>query len=296
MFRFISLAPIKYDQRLFDKYFETISIRRHSLLDGTSVYTANAYLKNSLIPAWKNDSQLYSSSDGSGTSVYENEAVYKSISEGIERLAFYQNFDSEKYGFKLDCSTNGLAAFPGIFQSSARRIALIEAIERWSIHQFWEGRLGILEKTGNKGINNIFIRTPFRGIVTVISTYSFEKEGALRRAYGFASGTSEKSTLFRAMIELSRNFEVLTSFDDSQVTKVSGLLEKRLLYFSNEKGMYLFDQKIASARKILSQSVLKPRVIVDESIKGIWTGDCHVHRILFDDTTSASTAEDIFAF
>ncbi|MGZ3742844.1 MAG: hypothetical protein ACXWRA_03210, partial [Pseudobdellovibrionaceae bacterium] len=147
MIRSISLAPLKYNQKVFDKFFETISIRRHELLDGTKVFTANSYLKKSLIPKWKEINQLYSSCDGSGTSIYENEAIYKSISEGIERLAFYNNIDNKKLGFNIDCSTNGLAAFPGLFQSSARQIALAEAIERWSIHEFWAGRLGITNVT-----------------------------------------------------------------------------------------------------------------------------------------------------
>ena len=78
---------------------------------------------------------LYSDADGTGTSETPMVARYMAISETMERWAYRVKVranDRELYGFDIDESSNGMAAFPGLFHTEARKRALLEAVERVS--------------------------------------------------------------------------------------------------------------------------------------------------------------------
>jgi len=71
-------------------------------------------------------------------------ARYMAISEAMERWAFHvkvNDFDRDLYGFDRDASSNGMAAFPGLFKSAARKKAYHEALERFALIGWWDGRL-----------------------------------------------------------------------------------------------------------------------------------------------------------
>src|SRR5690606_18440018 len=77
--------------------------------------------------------QLYSNWDGTGSDIYLKLSFYKAVSEALERWCYYSVCDDDKYGFDLDKTTNGMAAFPSIFTKTVRENARFEAFERWSI-------------------------------------------------------------------------------------------------------------------------------------------------------------------
>lgn len=280
MLESLSLAPLKYNKFMFDKFFETVSIRAHNLLDGTDVYTANAYLKEELLPSWKDKNLLYSNCDGSGTSQYKNEAIYKAVSEGLERLAFYRNFNNSDLGFDRDCSTSGMAAFPGLFQSFARKLAYNEAIERWSLKSFWDGLTPIRKiQSGEENIYSFL--TPFSKIFSVIVYRDIQIQNELRRIYGFASANKLARAIFKAKVELNRNFEVLSNMPMLKPSTEMNLMERRLLFFSETKGVLMFDAACERASELEIKPAL-PSVLVDSPVVGEWSPYCHIHRVLFE--------------
>src|SRR5437870_5431045 len=74
---------------------------------------------------------LYSSADGTGTDSVVSVARHKAVSEALERWAFHATVRSERaeeFGFDVDPSTCGMAAFPGLLRRQARRKAVLEAV------------------------------------------------------------------------------------------------------------------------------------------------------------------------
>jgi len=83
---------------------------------GKQAHQANAYLAPGLIRG-KPALCVYGNADGTGASGSAQVARHMAISEALERWAFYelsQGDESAKYGFDVDNSTNGMAAFPGL--------------------------------------------------------------------------------------------------------------------------------------------------------------------------------------
>ncbi len=290
----LSLAPLKYNNVTFEKFFESLSTKKHRLLGGEHVFTANSYLKKELVPDWKPQNQLYSTCDGSGTSKYKNEAVYKSISEGLERLAFYQNHDNVDLGFHIDCSTTGMAAYPGIFKSYARRLAYYEAIERWSLQMFWKGLMPIEKLKSIEGENVFRFKIPFREAVAVLIYRDMTIGQMNRRVYGFASSSNTERALKKSRIELDRNFEVFSLVKALDYSTMN-LQEKRLVYFSEKSGIDQFDEVCKNALKSKVQ-MGKPKILVDSQIMGSWNPYCDIYRVLFEGMSSANTRVDEFLF
>ena len=120
----LNLAPWYY-KKLFTEndIINKIEYFEIDLITKVHQFEAVAFLKDNLVPNWVGKSQIYKNCDGSGTSSHKNIAVYKSISEALERLAYYQLVDSDKYAFHLNPSTTGMAAFPHFVNKNVRRNA-----------------------------------------------------------------------------------------------------------------------------------------------------------------------------
>jgi hypothetical protein len=81
---------------------------------GRHMYQANAWLSDRIVTKRKRYA-LYSDADGTGTAQSPMIARYMAISETMERWAYRAKLradDRELYGFDIDESTNGMAAFP----------------------------------------------------------------------------------------------------------------------------------------------------------------------------------------
>ena len=136
------------------------------------MFQANAWLSDKIVSR-RQKFALYSDADGTGTSDTPMVARYMAISETMERWAYrvkVRATDRELYGFDIDESSNGMAAFPGIFHTEARRRATLEAVERTSIIAWWEGVIdGEVRSTEWPGISALVLPSPIGFGVTVVA-------------------------------------------------------------------------------------------------------------------------------
>jgi ribosomal protein S12 methylthiotransferase accessory factor YcaO len=105
------------------------------------MYQANALLCGSIVPERK-ATALFAIADGSGTHTSASVARHIAVSEALERWAITsisQSARRSSYGFDLDLTSNGMAAFPGLIAKQARRFARLEAVERHCLFGWWEG-------------------------------------------------------------------------------------------------------------------------------------------------------------
>lgn len=282
----MSLAPWKY-RKVFKRFggpIEDIALRKVAKVDTLleqSHFEAVAYLQPKYVPEWKPRFYIYGQADGTGTGYTEIEAIHRAISEAIERWAFYSISRSnlaDRFGFHLDGGTAGMAAFPGFFRSSARKSALREAIERWSILAWW---FGLLPAEVGSFSQSIVLR-PLKNVTTVILSVPL---GAYEvHAYGFAAGATMREAEFRARVELDRNCRLIDSYfskggDSVRPTEGMALLERRLLWFAAGEGRAVFDEKVRSSLK-LPRKCASPNLIVDTNIPGPWEKYATVWRCL----------------
>lgn len=280
----LSLAPwfyrnllVQNDLMTSPEFFGT------ELVNNKHVYEANIFLHDHLRPAWLKKSEIYKNCDGSGASEYKNIAVYKSISEALERLAFYELVEStqKKYCFDLNPTTTGMAAFPQITTHASRENAKTEAVERWALHEFNKFKLPIIQHSSL--IPNLFhyeLTTPFKNIK--VSLIAFKTNNFY--AYGFAGGSNLNYSFDRAIIELSRNVRVLSKIyvDLTHEQNFSISTDKTIFYFSTQEGFDLFQNKIhSSSSKIINNN---PKILCDLELKGYWSKYTKVWRFLLEDS------------
>src|ERR1700691_102703 len=176
---------------------------------GRPMYQANAWLSDKVVSRRKKFA-LYSDADGTGTSETAMVARYMAISETMERWAYrvkVRAADRELYGFDVDESSNGMAAFPGLFQTEARKRALLEAVERSSVIAWWEGVLdGEVRSTDWPGINALVLPSPIGFGVTVVA-FREVRDGCF--AYGHGAAKDFFGAAERAVMELALNEYVL---------------------------------------------------------------------------------------
>ena len=280
----LNLAPWYYRNLLGkNNILECPEFFEINLLNGQRNYEAVVSLKENLRPKWVPSSKIYRNSDGSGTSKYKNIAVYKSISEALERLAFYELVDQQKaeYCFDLNPTTTGMAAYPSIFSSQARIHAKQEAVERWAIHQFNLNHLP-LKKYASEIVNltHYEIIVPFNDVK--VSLLSFMCNDFY--VYGFAGGQNLKQSFDKALIELDRNIRVLKKAYslDHKESDYKLATDKTILFFASEEGYLLFKDKVMQApRKIFNK---EPKVLCDVELKGEWSKYTRVWRYLLEDS------------
>lgn len=244
---------------------------------GKPVFQANAYLASGLVRG-KPSLNLYGNADGTGAGNSPQVARHIAISEALERWAFYetsQRPDAAQFGFDHDHSTNGMAAFPGFFKGQARRRAQFEALERWALVSWWSGHL----RASVVG-DSLFGVTALRleqevgiGEVAVL----FRRSASGHVSYGYSAGSSFKSAVARAAVELARNEFVVGYYKlSSAVREVSNCFEKRCLYFAGEEGHAEF------LRRVFDRRPLRPArwsVRFDGELTGPWSRYATVWRV-----------------
>ncbi len=236
---------------------------------GRRVIQANARL----IPGLTRPRQLslYGTADGTGTHPVASIARHKAVSEALERWAFHAVVCSDRaaeFGFDIDPSSNGMSAFPGLLRRQARRTALLEAVERFSLISWWEGMIdGQQFETDWPGVSAVAINGPFGG-VTVI-TWALTEWGGL--AYGHAAEESFTAACERAIVELARHEWLLRSkwlaFAAGETPKPSSIFEQRCLFFASPEGHDLFQQRLG---RRASGPQPQPEIICDRDIPGPW--------------------------
>ena len=244
---------------------------------GRRMIQANARLSAGLTP--KREKSIYSDADGSGTHPRASVARHMAVSEALERWAFHsvvRSCRAAEFGFDVDPSSNGMSAFPGLVRTHARRKAMLEAVERYSLISWWEGCApGRLFQTDWPGVSAVAIDGPFGG-VTVI-TYARTDYGGY--AYGHAAEESFGGACERAVVELARHEWVLRSkwleFVSGERRAPTDLFERRCLHFSSEEGHQQFLRRVESRS---SGAMQRPTVVCDRDIPGPWADYATVWR------------------
>lgn len=290
----MNLAPWKYRNVIKSKGGPIDHVNLHSItIHGAKYYDAYAYLNQNLIDGHTAKPKIYGTGGGMGTSQYANVAYYKAISEALERWAhaFLINAQNAAYGFNIDASTSGMAAFPGLTSHEVRRSAFFEAVERWSLQKWWSGELNHeFIKIGD--INAIRILSPWTKVSIVLLWQKIS--GLNLTAYGFAAARDRNSSYQHGLIELIRNSRVIERFCGRFYpngftrpdiwSDVNDMYEKRLLYFATEIGHHIFKNRLAATFTIFNNCL--PRCLIDEELRGSWSRYCKVWRVLFEPSTT----------
>jgi hypothetical protein len=266
----LSLAALRYRDILAAHGGPVLSIESGLFpVRGQLVTLANVRLKPGL--TWKSPLTLFSDADGTGTDPVASVARHKAISEAMERWAFYALVKSEQaqeFAFDVDPSTTGMSAFPGFRRRQARRSAVLEAIERFSLISWWDGHVEALQcETDWPGVSAVAIDGPFGGIAVI--AYAKTEWGGY--VYGHAAEESFGSACERAVGELARHEWILRSRWLTAVggtaTEPSNLFERRCLFFATDEGHELFQER--AARRPTGAKP-RPEIICDRDIPGPW--------------------------
>jgi ribosomal protein S12 methylthiotransferase accessory factor YcaO len=237
---------------------------------GRKLLLANATLKPGLTR--KTPCALFSSeADGTGVHQLPSVARHIAISEALERWAFSELVQSDRaadYGFDVDPSTCGMSAFPGLFGRQARRRSVLEAIERFTLMAWWEGRAeGRHFDTDWPGVSAVAIDGPFGGVTVVV--YARTQWGGY--AYGHAADESFSGACERAILELGRHEWVMRSWWLARVAgerrTPANRFERRCVHFATEAGFETFRRRL---ERRASGPMPKPEIICDAELPGPW--------------------------
>jgi ribosomal protein S12 methylthiotransferase accessory factor YcaO len=272
-----------------------LSIRQTQTADqhrNSDIFEALAYLAPQFRDSDRNPPILYGDVDGTGSGPTALEALHRAISEAIERWAFHTEKHSGRYGFDVDAGTNGMAAFPQLWRDHARRIAELEALERWSLSAWWEGFIN--GAYSQSPIETCTIIEPSPGAFTAI--LSSETNGLF--SYGFACAPTIATAKSRARTELRRNQRVIercAALGLGTYTTGLSLNERRLLWFSRPDGHHRF---LKRSNTPATQSRKKPKKLFDGEIRGDWSEYATVWRVLFEPVSESFTSgnEQYFLF
>lgn len=272
----ISLAPFLYRHISVEHKGPIAKVEADKVsLPNHPLYQANAYLRPDLIGG-KPAAAVYGSADGTGSSDNPAIAQHKAISEALERWAFMETANTEparsKYFFHLDPTSNGMAAFPG-FKSQARKAARMEALERWALISWWDGRLSAkVSRAPYLNVGMVQIEHDQEGEVVIL----YHKSAAGHVAYGHAAGSTTATAAARAAIELARAEYVIARYRArGGLAKVSNFLERRAIHFSTPEGHSQFLERVNSAP---SKPAPQWQTLFDGEIAGPWSEFATVWR------------------
>lgn len=278
----VSLAGLRYRDVLAKDGgpIERLEISDSSAF-GERCFMANAWVRSDLIKV-RRALTVYGSADGSGTHTSPLVARYMAISEALERWAYHDcvhSADAGRYGFDLDPTSNGMAAFPGVRARAARRAALFEAIERASLFDWWEGRVaGELLPTPWPGVHAIQIPNPLGIGVTVVTFSECEPDCF---AYGHATGASFRSACARSVVEMQRSAYVLRHHQAALAAGRCGSptdrFERRCVFFSTPEGHAVFQERVARG---VFTPYLAWRIACDCEVNGPWSRYANIWRVL----------------
>jgi hypothetical protein len=207
---------------------------------------ANAFLKAELTTG-KSNYAIYGQADGTGSAGSAAIACHMAISEALERWAFlamHNRPEGRRYGFDVDRSSNGMAAFPGMFRNQAASRARLEALERFALIAWWDGRLPA-ERMGSPfpGVDLVRIHhNAGEGEVVILVQRS--RAGV---AYGHAAGRTVRSAACKAAVELARaDFVLVAHRAKGALVQAANFFERRALFFSTDEGYAAFERRLAT--------------------------------------------------
>lgn len=278
----LNLAPLRYRDVLAANGgpLEEVTCRETSLL-GERWFTANAHLREDL-SAGVGKKQVYGNASGSGSDRSPLVARFKAISEAMERWAHWAMFrsaEAARYGFDVDPSSTGLAAFPGLVARQARAAALMEAAERFNLLHWWEGWLVARPaRSPWSGVDAAVIESEAPGVTVVLHRRA--EHG--HHAYGHAAAATFAEACRHAAIEMQRHESAVGRY----VTVRRGEeppadmhpIERRSLFFASDAGYAVFLEHLCG-KPIGARA--HPQPVFDGAVPGPWERYAHVWRVLF---------------
>ncbi|HZZ57497.1 MAG TPA: hypothetical protein VFE31_06680 [Opitutaceae bacterium] len=272
----LSLAPFLYRHVSAEHRGPIAKVEADKVsLPNHPLYQANAYLRPDL-NGGRPSTTVYGSADGTGSSDNPAVAQHKAISEALERWAFMESAHAEptrsKYCFDLDPTTNGMAAFPG-FKHQARKGARMEALERWAIISWWDGRLAAkVTRAPYLNVGMVRIEHDQDGEVVIL----YHKSAAGHVAYGHAAGSNLPSAAARAAIELARSEYVIARYRArGGLAKIGNFMERRAIHFSTPEGHSQFLERVNSSP---DKAAPQWKTRFDGEIEGPWSQFATVWR------------------
>jgi len=252
---------------------------------GVRQFQANAYLRPELV-AWRSAGQVFGEAAGTGSADSPMVARFKAISEAIERwahMAVLTSPDQGRFGFDVDPSSNGMAAFPGLLRRQARPAALMEAAERFNVLSWWEGRLRASKaETRWPGINAAVLVSGAPGVTVIL--YRRAAEGHV--AYGHAAARDFDSACARAALELERHDFVVRRYllahagnGTREVTDTAHPIERRSVFFAQPEGHEMFLERLRSRPEVPAK--LEPPLVFDGPVPGPWDKYAAVWRVCY---------------
>jgi hypothetical protein len=281
----INLASFRYRKILAEAGGP---VERLAMVDttvlGVRKFQANAYLRPDLI-AWKSAGNVFGEAAGTGTADSPMEARFKAISEAVERwahMAVLTSDDRGRFGFDVDPSSNGMAAFPGLWRRQARAAAEMEAAERFNVLSWWEGRLPAREMdTRWPGVRAAVLASGAPGVTVIL----FRRAPNGHFAYGHAAGRDFDSACLRAAVELERHEYVVQRFllahagvAKGELSATAHPMERRSLFFAHPEGHELFLERLRSTPR---QVRAEPKLVFDDFVPGEWTRYADVWRVVY---------------
>lgn len=283
----MNLAPFRY-RNVLSRHGGPIRATECAMTTvmGQRVFQANAYLREGLRDVPPNN-VMFGNCDGSGTASRPMVARYKAISEALERWAHHvvqTSPERSRYGFDVDPSSNGMAAFPGLFGRQARRRAWGEAAERFAVIGWWSGAVDATPAESPWPDVQVWrLENPVSGDVVVL-LHATADDGL--HAYGHGSGETHALACAQAAVELTRSQFVLRRHLRRRQTDsapvVRGMIERRCLHFSTPEGFAAVQERLAQ-RKWRS---VKPVTVFDGEIVGPWTDYTCVWRVVLEPPTA----------
>ena len=244
---------------------------------GRRLSQANARLRRGLVP--RREMQIFGDADGTGIHPSPMVARHIAVSEALERWAYHEVMRSSNraaFGFDVDRSSNGMAAFPGLFVGQARRKALFEAIERFCLLYWWERRLdGEIRETRWPGVRAV----SFPSLLGANAVILFKRSDLGFYVYGHAAASSLIKACEHAIIELVRHeFVIQRWMLGGKLVLASDPFERRAWFFSTEEGNEIFNERL-NARINCSPPLAE--IICDSEIRGPWSSYATIWRCLF---------------
>jgi hypothetical protein len=265
---------------------------------GVRKFAANAHLRSELALGGP-PRQLWSAADGSGLADSPLVARFKAVSEALERWAHAALHGAEAgrgYGFDVDPSSNGLAAFPGLFARQARAAARAEAAERFNLLHWWEGQLRVVPVAAPWPECEAWVIESEAPGVTVLLHRS-EPEGF--HAFGHAAGRNVAGACAHALGELERHATAIRGWaarsaagavtSRPRTSAELGTQERRPLFFSTAAGYAAFRARVESAPRM---PCARPRLVFDGVVRGPWSRYADVWRVVFAPPSRRFIADD----
>ena len=274
-----SLAAINYREILAKDGgpIERVSSGSIEVL-GRQEHQANAYLSPGLIRG-KPMMSVYGNADGTGSNRSAQVARHMAISEALERWAFWETSngpDAAQFGFDVDNSTNGMAAYPGLFKGQARRRAYHEALERWALISWWSGHMrASIVGDAMLGVTALRLEHGAKfGEVALL----FRRSAAGHVSYGYSAGSTFKTAVARAAVELARNEFVVGYYKlRSAAREVPNCFERRCIYFAGEEGHAEFLRRVFDRKP---HRTAEWSVKFDREVVGAWSKYATVWRVM----------------